>query len=240
MMSRWFGTSALVTVVLIVVPGCMMGAAIPGGGADDAGDGDAELVSEVAAKATDVAGRIGGADGFGGDAMTGYLEHAPSQMGFHGHGDLATATGGMMVRLHNESEEDCTFHLSYIASHIGLDEEMMDVEVGAGQEVAVDLPCSEMVGTGPLDRPGEAGCHLADGEAVDNTMAVPGFLGLDYECRAVYECVLTPDVDDLDGDGNTEELIIVSDAMQTHMMDGGPTGHLHGDGPDMMGPHMME
>ena len=35
-----------------------------------------------------------------------------------------------------------------------------------------------------------------------------------------------------------EELIIVSDAMDFHMMNGGPMGHAHGSGPGMMGSHM--
>jgi len=144
----------------------------------------------------------------------------------------------MMVRVRNESDRDGTFHLSYFASHMGLDDQLMDVEVGAGQEVVVEIPCPEIVGMGSLETPGDTGCHLADGEAVDNVMTVPGFLGQDFTCDGVYECVLTADVDDLDGDGDTEELIILSDAMEFHMMNGGPTGHMHGGGFGMMGPHM--
>ena len=220
-----------------------MSAAIPGGGADaadDAGDSDTELVTDVAAKATNVAGNIGGDDGFGGELMEAYSEHAPSEMGFHGQSDLATASSGMIVRLHNESEEDCTFHLSYFASHMGVADQVMDVELAAGEEASIDLPCSEIVGVGPLEMPGDAGCHLASDVPVDNTMAVPGFLGMDYECGAVYEFFLTPDVDDLDGDGDTEELIISSEAMQMRMLDGGPSGHMHGGGLGMMGSDMME
>ena len=69
-------------------------------------------------------------------------------------------------------------------------------------------------------------------------MAVPGFLGEDFTCGGIYGCVLEQDVNDLDGDGDTEELIILSDAMTFHMMNGGPTGHRHGTGPGMMGSHM--
>ena len=89
-----------------------------------------------------------------------------------------------------------------------------------------------------LGRRGDRGFDEADGQAVDNMMAVPGFLGQDFTCGGTYSCVLTQDVDDLDGDGDTEELVIVSDAMDFHMMNGGPMGHAHGGGPGMMGSHM--
>jgi len=69
-------------------------------------------------------------------------------------------------------------------------------------------------------------------------MTVPAFLGLDYECEDTYRFTLTPDVDDLDGDGDTTELIVQSDALGLHMMNGGPFGHMHGGGMGMMGPHM--
>jgi hypothetical protein len=69
-------------------------------------------------------------------------------------------------------------------------------------------------------------------------MAVPGFLGQDFICEGVFECVLTPDVDDLDVDGDTEELIIISGAMEFHMTDGGPGGHMHESRSGMMGSHM--
>ncbi len=39
----------------------------------------------------------------------------------------------------------------------------------------------------------------------------------------------------LDGDGNTEELNIASDALESHMVNGRPTAHMHGAGSDMMG-----
>ncbi len=220
-----------ITAIMMLSAGCMTGIVGPG-------DGDSRAVSEVAGKALDVAAQIGSADGFGGSLMEGYIDHMPDQMGFQSAGDLAPETAAMMVRLRNESDEDGTFHLSYVASHMGLDVQSMDVEVGAGEEVTVEIPCSEIVGVGSLDTPGAPGGHLADGEAVDNMMAVPGFLGQDFTCEGVYECVLTPDVDDLDGDGDTEELILISDGMELHMRNGGPTGHMHGTDSDMMGPHM--
>jgi len=218
-------------VVVTFVTGCPLAGVAPG-------VGDSSAVQNVAARAIDVAAHVGGSDGYGGSLMDGYADHMPSQMGFYGQTDLATGTGDMMVRLRNNSDQGCTFHLSYFASQTGLDDHMMDVEVAAGEEITVEIPCSEIVGIGPLDRPRETGCHLADGEAVDNVMAVPGFLGQDFTCDIGYECVLTPDVDDLDGDGDTEELIILSNAMEWHLMNGGPTGHRHGSGLGMMGSHM--
>jgi hypothetical protein len=116
---------------------------------------------------------------------------------------------------------------------MGVEDQMMDVEVPAGEEVTFEIPCSDIAGIGPVNEPG---CRLADGEAVDYMMAVPGFLGQDFTCDGVYEYVLTPDVDDLDGD--TEELIIISDAMEFHMTSGGPTGHMHGNGSGIMGSHI--
>ena len=230
-MLGWFRSLSALTVIAVMGTGCMNGVVPPGGG-------DSTGVSDLAAKALDVATEVGGATGFGGSLMDGYVAHMPGNMGFNGQDDLASETSDMIVLVRNESEQDGTFHVSYVASHMGLEDQMMDVEVPAGEEVAVEIPCSEIVGIGPLDEPGEPGCHLADGEAVDNVMAIPGFLSQDFTCDSVYECVLTPDVDDLDGDGDTEELIIISDAMEFHMTDGGPTGHMHGNGSGMMGSHM--
>lgn len=230
-MTKWFRNLSAATVGIVLSTGCMSGTVAPP-------DGDSAVVGDVAAKATDIAAQIGGANGFGGSLLDGYVDHMPGQMGFRGSEDLASGTAGMMVRIQNEAAQDGTFHLSYFASHMGLDEQTMDVEVPAGEALTVDIACSEIVGFGPLETPGETGCHLADGEAVDNVMTVPGFLGQDFTCDGIYECVLTADVDDLDGDGDTEELIIISDAMEFHMMNGGPTGHMHGSGAGMMGPHM--
>jgi hypothetical protein len=207
---------------------------MPGtGGSDDTSD----TVSDVAAKAASVASEVGGANGFGGPLMDGYFDHMPLHVGFDSEGDLAPASGGLAIHLHNESDEHCEFHLSYFASHMGLEDQLLDVEVEAGETVTIDLPCSEIVGVGPLAAPGETGCHLASGLAVPNTMAVPGFFGQDYTCDGTYEISLAPDVDDLDNDGDTEELILLSDGMVFHMMDRGPFGHMHGHGFGMMGPH---
>lgn len=230
-MFKCFRTLTLVAAVMLMSAGCINGVFPPGGN-------DSSAVSDVSAKAVEVASHVGGESGFGGSLMDGYIDHMPNHMGFDTAGDLAADGSTMMVVIRNEVDQSGTFHLSYVASHVGLDEHTMDVVVGAGEEFTVEIPCSEIVGMGPLEEPGEAGCHLDDGQAVDNVMSVPGFLGEDFTCDGTYTCVLIQDVDDLDGDGDTDELIILSDAMEFHMMNGGPTGHMHGDGFGMMGSHM--
>ncbi len=144
-----------------------------------------------------------------------------------------------MLNIQNESSQDAEFHATYIASHMGLDENALDVSVLAGEFVTIEMPCAEIVGMGSLDDPGAAGCHLDDDTAIPNTMMVPGFLGQDFVCGGIYGCTLTPDVDDLDDDGDTEELVIISDGMQRLMMNGGVEGHMHGSSPGMMGPHFF-
>lgn len=196
------------------------------------------LAGEVAAKATDVAGHVGGADGFGGTLMDGYFGHMPAHMGFGAADDLAGGGMDVGVVLINESDQACTVHLHYVASYMGLAEQTRDIELDAGEETEVVVPCAEIIGTGPLEQPGAPGCHLAAGEAIANTMSVPGFLGVDFACGGTFTCRLTPDVDDLDGDGDTEELILLSGAMTRHLLEGGPAGHMHGGGFGMMGPHM--
>jgi len=217
-------------VVATMSAGCMTGVLGPGGG-------DSSAVSDVAAKAIDVASQIGGANGFGGSLMDGYLDHMPDHMGFQDVSDLPSDAALMMVLVRNESDQGGTFHLSYFASQLDFDEHMMDIAVAGGDEAEIEIPCSEIVGLGPLSIPGAPGCDLDDGEKVDNVMAVPGFLGEDFVCGGAYGCVLEQDVNDLDGDGDTEELIILSDAMTFHMMNGGPLGHGHRAGPGMMGSH---
>lgn len=197
------------------------------------------LAALAAARAIDTADRIGGTDGFGGTRMNGYMAHVPLHIGYHGQEDLATADGGILVRLHNDAQEDCTFQLSCSASHMTLDERAVDVVVPAGEETTIELPCSQLVGLGPLDRSCGTGFQLAGGETVNNTMAVPGFLGLDYVWDRLYQCFRTPDIDHLDGDGDTKGLILLSDAMVLHMAHGGPIGHMQGNGRCMMGQHVL-
>lgn len=223
-------TLLIVSGLIPLAAGCTNAPGIPNGGA--------ELAPLVSAKATTVAEQIGGPLGFGGMVMNGYLDHAPTSMGFRDANDLADPNAGMTIRLQNDAAQAATCHARFVASFEGLDEQEMDIEVPANGEATVNIPCSEIVGMGSLETPGAAACHFADGQAVDNLMAVPGFLGLDHQCGQMHQFMLTLDVDDLDGDGDTEELIMLSQGMQTHMLDGGPLGHQHGDEPGMMGPHM--
>jgi len=220
----------MVAAAVSSVAGCMNSAAIPGN--------DADIAPLVSAKATVVAEQIGGAQGFGGMLMNGYRDHAPMNMGFQNADDLADPNAELTIRVQNGATQPATCHVSFVASFEGLDEQDIDVEVPANGEATVEITCAEIVGMGSLETLGAAACHLADGQALDNVMTVPGFLGLDYQCGQTHEFVLTPDVDDLDGDGDKEELIMLSQGMQMHMLNGGPMGHRHGDGSGMMGPHM--
>jgi len=227
-------------IFLVAGQGCGLeiGTLLGGGGGGEGASQLTGLALEVATKADSVARQIGGPSGFGGMRMVGYRDHAEEHMGFHDVEGLADSAEDLGVRLTNELDQECTFHLSYYSSHVGTDEQLLDVTVQAGESVVVTIPCSEIVGLGGLETPGEAGCHMDDGHSVDNMMAVPGFMGQDFTCFGSYECVLTTDVDDLDGDGDTEESIIVSAAMRFHSMDGGPLGHAHGSAAGMMGSHM--
>jgi hypothetical protein len=190
----------------------------------------ADLAPLVSAKALDVAGTIGGIDGYGGTMMNGYVDHADQQLRFFDATDLADPDSHISVTLQNLSDEACTFHLTYFASYIGLDEQVQLVEVPPGEETTVELSCSEILGMGSLESPGAVGCHLAGGLELGNTLAVPGFLGLDYTCGTDYDFAVTPDENDIDGDGDTEELILLSEGMEAHMLLGGPMYHWHNGG----------
>jgi hypothetical protein len=228
-MARTFRLSAAIALTAAGVWGC---ASNP----DDLDD--ASRLPAVSTKATQVAEQIGGPSGFGGADMEGYLAHGPTMMGFVDFTDLASSNALMYVHCVNDTGEDATFHMTFFASHMGLADQFEDIDVAAGSAVDVQLPCAEIVGFGSLDTPGAVGCHLASGDEVDNRFAVPGFLNLDFACGDTYECTLTADVDDLDGDGDTTEMILITDGMETHTEDGGPTGHRHGMGMGMMGSHM--
>lgn len=207
------------------------------GGCIRLGETENADVASVATKAAGVAELVGGADGFGGSRMTGYLDHAPPHMGFIDVGDLADPDATLTVTLHNESMEDATFVVTYFAHHLDFEDQTREVAVPAGQDVTLDIPCAEVVGLGPLTQPGGVGCTLAGGFEVENVLAVPVFLGMDFSCSGTRDFTLTPDVDDLDGDGDVAELILVSDGLLGHMQFGGPRGHSHGAG--TMGAHMM-
>ena len=138
-----------------------------------------ELVPLVNAKATAVAGQVGGAGGFGGMMMVGYFEHAKRQIRFDDMNDLADPNATMTVTVQNGSSQACTFHVAFLAGNLGLDEQTEDADLAAGEGTTIELPCAEMIGMGALETPGAAACHLADGQAVDNVMSLPAFLGLD-------------------------------------------------------------
>jgi hypothetical protein len=213
-----------VMCVGVVSAGCGLGFGMMGG----AGDEPTGLAGELAAKAATVADQIGGDDGFGGLLMDDYESHMEDHMGFHGEDDLADDGQMMTVEFHNESDVDAVFHLVYMASHMGIEDQVTDVEVPAGEEVTVELPCSEIMGLGSFTTVGEEAADLADGTTLDNHMSVPGFLGSDYECEDTYSFTLMVDSDDLDGDGDTQELIVVTDGLQLHMGLSGMGGHVHG------------
>lgn len=193
------------------------------------GSGD-DLTDAVRDKAETVARQIGGSSGYGGTLMAGYVDHAPLLMGFDDNTRLAPIGSMMTVRFMNETDVDCTFHLNYFAGHMGMDELTDSVEVRGGEQIDFEIPCAEIIGLGDLESPGATGCVLSDGQTLPNTMAMPAFLGLDYTCGGMHEFHLTPDVDDLDGDGDTEELVLVSEALEAHMGFGGPMGHSHRSG----------
>ncbi len=92
----------------------------------------------IGAKASEVAALVGGADGYGGTPMDGYLEHAPMQMGFDEPSDLALLSGVLMMRFVNDTDQDCSFDLSYIASHMGAGAQSMDVHDYRAPEDLVD------------------------------------------------------------------------------------------------------
>lgn len=230
-----------IAMLLRLVPGGALLCAITFlSGCIDIGSPNAsgDLAPLVDAKAATVAEQVGGVAGFGGMMMNGYFDHAEQSIHFDSASDLADPGATMTISVENDSTQACSFHVAFIASHMGLDEQVEDGDVPAGEQTTIEIPCAEMIGMGSLESPGEAACHLADGQAVDNIMSVPAFLGLDYQCGQMYQFMLTTDVNDLDGDGDTEELIMQSDAMRMHSLNGGPTGHMHGNGQGMMGPHM--
>lgn len=214
---------SMAAIVAMAGIACMVIPSLPGTG-DDA------TVAAVAAKAVNVANHIGGAQGYGGTLMTGYPDHMPSNMGFIHADDLARSGGSTLVGFRNDSNFDCTFQLNYFASHMGFEEFSANIDVPADENVTFDIPCAEIIGLGSLETPGVTGCSLADGQTISNTMAVPAFLGTDYFCGGGHHFRLAPDTDDLDGDGDTEELILTSDALLGHMGSGGPMEHNHGDG----------
>jgi hypothetical protein len=183
------------------------------------------VAAEVAAKAQAVAQTIGGADGFGGTMMNAYMGHMGDHMGFHSSEDLAEAGGHMNIELMNLADQPCTFHVAFVSSPDGSDEQTQDVTVPSGQTVTIDMPCSEIIGMGGLTPVEQMACHLEDGTELDNRMCVPGFLNSDFDCGGTFRCTLMQDTNDLDQDGNTDELIAVTSTMLSHIGQDGMSSH---------------
>lgn len=183
------------------------------------------LSAEVAAKAEQVAQGIGGVSGFGGEMMDGYFNHMDDHMGFHDVTDLAATGGNISVTFMNQSNQTCTFHYAYIRSANGLNSQTRDVDVPAGQSITVDMPCAEIVGLGSLTDVGATAGTAADGTSFDDRFCVPAFLNSDFACEGQFSCSLSPDVNDVNQDGDTQEIIMLTSAMQQHMSSGGMNHH---------------
>lgn len=188
------------------------------------------LTADVAAKAVQVAREIGGTTGFGGPMMNGFFDHMDDHMGFHDAADLAGENGTISVRFTNGSGQACTFHHAFMRSADGLDTQTRDVDVPSGQSVTIQMPCAEIVGMGSLTDVGANAGSGADGASFDNRYCVPGFLNSDYACGGEFSCSLAPDTNDVDQDGNTTELVILTSTMQQHMGAGGMGRHGTGNG----------
>ncbi len=186
------------------------------------------VAARVADEALDAAQQIGGLNGFGGIMMAGYLSsHSAPYMGFLGDDDLAEPDRVVMVELANGSDLPCVFHLAFLSSPQSTDVQTQDVPVNAGETAIIEMPCSEIIGLGSLTEVGADAATLEGGATVANDIAVPGFLGWDYGCGGRYACQVQPDTDDLDGDGDTEELIVSTDAFRLHTGQTGMGGHGH-------------
>jgi len=191
------------------------------------------LAADVATKAAEVGQQIGGEDGFGGAQIAGYRDHMPEHMGFHGMGYLAEAGDTMTVELENGADLPCTFEIVFVASQGGTDDQTTTVTVEPGEVQTIEMPCAEIIGLGSLTVVGDPAVQLDDGTELDNVMCVPGFLGADFLCGDTYHCFVEPDADDVDGDGDTEELIVTTDGLRLHLGPSGLNGHGHGMGGGM-------
>lgn len=211
---------AAASVLVVLATGCIPGLGLSGGTPTG-------VAGEVLDKAEGIAAQIGGENGFGGTQMNGYLLHMGANMGFYGMGDLADPDGGMIVRLHNDADQECTFHLVYVASHMSLTDQTMDVTVRPGETETIEMPCAEMIGLGSMTGVGEVACELEDGTMFDNRMCVPGFMNSDYDCGSGYDCFFGQDTDDVDRDGDTNEMMATTQALHGHMRPMGMMGLGH-------------
>lgn len=233
---------SVTSIVLTSACGCGLGLSGLLGADRNAPSGPA---AGVAQRALEVGGLIGGVDGFGGVGMNGYLSHMPAMMGFWGVDDLADPESPLRIEFTNESAHPCTFFVSYLAGVTDDAEQSTEVEVPSGETVTVEMACAEILGLGSLTEVGAVAAELDDGLAFDNRMCVPGFLGTDFLCGGSYYCGLAPDAQDVDQDGDTEELVVTTEALKVHLGARGMMGHGHrnalgpGMGMGMMGKGAM-
>lgn len=187
---------------------------------------DAETLSAVVTKAENIAQLIG-SSGYGGPAFSGYRQHMGPMMGFLDADALADPNGTVGMQFWNQSGVPCTFHLAFVASYDQLQEQAQDITVQPGQVVTFDMPCAEVVGLGGLTHVGTPAGTLGSGAQLGNEFCVPGFLNSDYLCGGTFACYLSPDANDLDGDGDAQELVITTQPLQQHLGPGGMMGHGH-------------
>lgn len=180
-----------------------------------------DKVTAVSDAAIHIAGQVGGATGYGGAMMSGFMDVMPAHMGFTSSADLAPAGSTLTVRMHNQAGQQGLFHMSYLASSVSTDPQAQDITVPAGQQNDVQIPCPEILGMGNLYQPGSVACTLASGQTISNMFAMPAFLNVDYQCGQTYDFFLQPDTNDVDQNGNTEELVVMSAVMQYYMTNGG-------------------
>jgi hypothetical protein len=185
------------------------------------------VTSEVAARALIVGEQIGGPDGFGGTRLNGFMNHMQDWMGFQTTRDLAADGETMTLTLSNQSTQPCTFYVTVLRSTEGLDPTTTQIFVPAEQTTIVEMPCAEIVNLGSLSDVGAAAAEFEDGLVLDNRMCVPGFLGSDFVCGGTYGVSLIVDVQDLDADGDTSEVIAVTDGLSLHTGRFGMMGHGH-------------
>lgn len=220
-MLRYVLASGMVVSGLLAVGGCPR--------VDTSQD---KTVQSVVDATSTVADQIGTTNGYGGTWMSGYLGYMPMHMGFLSEANLAEPGATMTVKVHNQTDQQATIYLMYLSSPQSLNMQVKDVTVDANAEQDVELPCSEMVGAGTLDQPGSIGCVWANGQSFGNNMAVPGFLGIDYQCGGTFEFFLQTDTQDLNHNGSTTDVILTSSSLHDYI-DYGPGWMMGGGG--MMG-----
>ncbi len=228
-MTRWMMIAGAAMTTALLVAGCNS-TTQPGPAAPTDAD-------NVAAKAESIALDIGDTNGFAPGWLDGYRQHFGPMMGFTSAADLADPDQQMTIQFQNDSDLPCTFHVVYDASYMGLQDESVDVPVDPDETVDFNIPCAEIVGIGSVDQAGQVAVDAgSNGMPYANDYCVPGFLNADYTCGGQYDCYFGPDVDDLDADGDTSELIVTTSPLYAHMGPGGMMDHHHDMGMGMFSP----